>query len=427
MAELIEAGHGHAGRGGRRIRSSTRPKRSASSNGVTRAEDRRHRLTTAVVRAWRSGRCWAAATRRQAVRRARPRPGLLVSGRRRDRLRVRLGRSAAGPVVDPNERCSRSARSPSPSPPPPGDRGRAGEVGLDDPVVEHLPRGSACRCSTTGRSPSPTWPPTPPGSETPAEVPPAGAPSPRASYANLSTPDVLDALGRTRPRALAGGGSATRTTARAYSDRAHTRPAWTTNPWSARITSPLRLNDTIDPERRAAGQARSRDEVARRAGRPLDDPGAGGAEALRSTAADRSGMSAPRWERSRRSPTSWRPRCVPRTPSERGPAASPRDAGARLVPSGDRPPQALGRDDDGGTAATGAWSAGPVGWSRVVRCPRTSAAWTDRVTAGARPRDRQGERRSPRRRASPRRASRSPRGRAAAPPSRSGSPSRPSR
>jgi CubicO group peptidase (beta-lactamase class C family) len=165
-----------------------------------------------------------------------------------------------------------------------------GELGVDDPLVEHLPRGT--RVPMRGGRPirlvdlathTSGLPRLPPGFLVPAlrhrEDP----------YARLSTEDVLDSLGRTRPRAAAGerfrysnfgagvlGIALAQAAATEYETLVRER-----------ITSPLGLRDTVI--------TLSEDHRSRLApgtkwwGGPADlwtFPGLAGAGALRSTSAD---------------------------------------------------------------------------------------------------------------------------------------------
>jgi D-alanyl-D-alanine-carboxypeptidase/D-alanyl-D-alanine-endopeptidase len=227
-----------------------------------------------------------------AIGRARPRPGLLVVG----------ATDGTGTAF--------ASRGPLPDPPCAPERAvfeigsitkvftslllaiavERGEVGSDDPVVEHLPRGT--RVPVRGGRPitlvhlathTSGLPRLPPGSVVQAlghrDDP----------YALLSTQDVLAALGKTRPRSVPGERFR-------YSNYgagllgialAHAAATDYETLVRERITTPLRLADTVitlseDQRSRLAAGTKWR-------GGPAGlwtIPGLTGAGALRSTAAD---------------------------------------------------------------------------------------------------------------------------------------------
>jgi serine-type D-Ala-D-Ala carboxypeptidase/endopeptidase len=165
-----------------------------------------------------------------------------------------------------------------------------GEVGLDDPVVEHLPRGT--RVPMRGGRPITLVDLATHTSGLP-RLPPRFLPHAlrhrEDPYAHLSTEDVLAALGKTRPRAVAGERFR-------YSNfgagllgiaLAHGAATDYATLVRERITTPLGLRDTVialsedHRSRLAAGT--------KRRGGPAGlwtIPGLTGAGALRSTAAD---------------------------------------------------------------------------------------------------------------------------------------------
>jgi CubicO group peptidase (beta-lactamase class C family) len=165
-----------------------------------------------------------------------------------------------------------------------------GEVGLDDPVVEHLPRGT--RVPMRGGQPitlvhlathTSGLPRLPPGFLLSAlrhrDDP----------YARLSMDDVLAALGKTRPRASAGRRFRYSNFGAGLLGIALSRAATTDYETLVRerITTPLRLADTVitlneDQRSRLAAGTKWRGGTARL----WTIPGLTGAGALRSTAAD---------------------------------------------------------------------------------------------------------------------------------------------